>query len=148
MNSFSVNIVDAMYVLDAVCILPTLKRWGLWRGASVDGGGKGYRGMHKMLLVRVGKARNCNECGGEGTVFLYATPKGLWSHCSRCKFTEWEWRLGDNKEYLSYLADNFKCGVDDIVRALEVALNLSSILDAFGIGEVEFLDYYGGDRSG
>jgi hypothetical protein len=114
----------------------------------VDGDGNGYRGMHKMLLVRVGRARDCNECGGDGTVFLYATPNGLWSHCSRCKFTEWEWKLGDNKEYLTYLADNFKCGVDDIVRALEAALNLSSILGLFGVEEVEFLDYYGGDRGG
>jgi ribosomal protein S27AE len=101
-----------------------------------------------MLMVRVGKSRNCNECGGEGTVFLYATVNGLWTHCSKCGLSEWEWRFGDNKEYLSYLADNFKCTEDEIVRALEVALNLSSILDAFGIEEVEFLDYYGGDRSG
>ena len=114
----------------------------------MDGGGNGYRGMYKMLLVRVGRARDCNECGGEGTVFLYATPSGLWSQCSRCKFAEWEWRFGDSKEYLTYLADNFKCSEDEIVRALEVALNLSSILDAFGIEEVEFLDYYSGDRSG
>jgi hypothetical protein len=44
MSSFSVSIVDAMYVLDAVCIPPTLKGWELWRDASVDGGGNGYRG--------------------------------------------------------------------------------------------------------
>jgi hypothetical protein len=76
-------------------------------------------GGHRMLLVRVGKARDCNECSGDGTVFLYATPNGLWSHCLSCGFSEWEWSYGDSIEYLSYLAERFRVSEEEIIRALE-----------------------------
>jgi hypothetical protein len=52
MNSFSVNIVDAMYVLDVGFIPLILKARGLWRDASVDGGGNGYKELLEVKEVR------------------------------------------------------------------------------------------------
>jgi hypothetical protein len=84
-----------------------------------------------MVRVRVGEPVDCNKCGGRESVFLLATPDGLWSMCLLCKFREREWKFGDSREYLSYLAGKFKCTEDEIRRALEVALNLPEYFKFF-----------------
>jgi len=62
---------------------------------------------------------NCNECGSENSVSLIITRKGIFSKCEVCGYTEWEWAIGDNPDYLNYLAKRFKIPVERIIAKLE-----------------------------
>lgn len=70
------------------------------------------------MIIILGR-RDCNECGGEGTVRLIINRDGIWSQCERCKFLEWEWTWGDDPDYLSYLARTFNVDLERLENALE-----------------------------
>jgi len=63
----------------------------------------------------IGKAK-CTECGGTKTLIVRG--KGFWSKCLSCGFEEWEWELGDDPDYLRYLAKRYGVTVEDLINAL------------------------------
>jgi len=60
----------------------------------------------------------CNECSNKSKV-LIVSDGNIWSKCRKCGFTEWEWRVGDDKGYLRYLAERYNVSLEDILEALE-----------------------------
>lgn len=68
-------------------------------------------------MKQLGKPVICNECGGE--VYLYAQGNELYSRCSRCGFSECEWRFGDNPDYLNYLSERYKISSTEIFNSVK-----------------------------
>lgn len=63
----------------------------------------------------IGRAIDCNECGGGACRVLVAVPgRGLYSLCKRCGFVEWEWAPGDSYEYLELIASRYSINVKTI----------------------------------
>lgn len=61
---------------------------------------------------------DCEECGCERCRRLVVNPRGVFSRCWNCGFTEWEWSPGNGLEYLKYLAEKYGIPHKDLVEAV------------------------------
>jgi len=77
------------------------------------------RGLELPPPVEEGVGRaDCCECLGIATKVLLFDRNGIWSRCTNCGFTEWEWTWGDNPEYLEYLSSLYGVPKKEIVMKL------------------------------
>jgi len=67
-------------------------------------------------MKELGRAK-CYECDTENKV-LVISRGNIYSLCKNCGYSEWEWAMGDNLDYLTYLAERYKVDLTEIKKAV------------------------------